>query len=94
MATAVRTASLLSREADRARSERQMDFLCFFLHQGLAQLSLLTLQPIQSPPLTRTASQLLSMMLIPNSIQLSTNERIETVPLKSRSFKGPETQKQ
>ena len=67
----IRTASLLSRKTDIARNERQTDLLCFILHQGLAELALLTLQPVQRPPLTRTASQLLSTMSIPNLIQLS-----------------------
>ena len=47
--TQIRTASLLSREADRARSERQTDLLCFILHRGLAHLALLTLQPVKRP---------------------------------------------
>ena len=54
--TQIRTASLLSREADRARSERQTDLLCFILHRGLAQLALLTLQPVQDPPSTHKNS--------------------------------------
>ena len=54
--TQIRTASLLSREADRASSERQTDLLCFILHRGLAQLALLTLQPVQGPPLMEVSS--------------------------------------
>ena len=44
--------------ADTARSDKQTDRLCFNLRQEIAQLALLTLQLIQSPPLTRTVSQL------------------------------------
>ena len=48
--TQIRTAALLSREADRTRSERQTDLLCFILHRGLAQLALLTLRPARPRP--------------------------------------------